>query len=130
MARSLIDYLLNPFIYIFFYFLENEFFDNLVYFIITEFICLVMSFFGCVFNEYIILYFCGLQHETQDEIANRSLAYSNAKFQYELDEITKKEKHEDDENNANDENEEKDSISHSFKSSNTIISFEHYNVNI
>ena len=130
MARSLIDYLLNPFIYIFLYFLEHEFFDNLVYFIITEFICLVMSFFGCVFNEYIILYFCGLHHETQDEIANRALAYSNAKFQYELDEITKKEKHEDDENNANDENEEKDSISHSFKSSNTIISFEHYNVNI
>ena len=31
-----------------------------------------MSFFGCVFNEYIILYCCGLENETQDEIADRA----------------------------------------------------------
>ena len=31
-----------------------------------------MSFFGCVYNEYIILYCCGLELETQDEIADRA----------------------------------------------------------
>ena len=31
-----------------------------------------MSFSGCVFNEYIILYFCGLEHETQDLIDERA----------------------------------------------------------
>ena len=31
-----------------------------------------MSFFGCVYNEYLILYCCGLELETQDEIADRA----------------------------------------------------------
>ena len=31
-----------------------------------------MSFFGCVFNEYIVLYCCNLELETQDEIADRA----------------------------------------------------------
>ena len=42
-----------------------------------------MSFFGCVFNEYIILYYCGLEHETKDEIADRA----DNQFQIELDYI-------------------------------------------
>ena len=72
MARSLIDYFLNPFINIFFFFYEKEFFDNSFYFGITEFFCCIMSFFGCVFNEYIVLYCCGLECETQDEINDRA----------------------------------------------------------
>ena len=72
MARSLIDYLLNPFINIYFFCVGQDFFRNILYFILIEIIGLVMSFFGCVFNEYIILYCCGLELETQDEIANRA----------------------------------------------------------
>ena len=48
-----------------------------------EIICIVMSFFGCVFNEYIILYYCGLERETKDEIADRA----DNQFQIELDYI-------------------------------------------
>ena len=45
LARSLIDYLLNPFINIVLYFLEKDLFKNYyIYFILTEVICLVMSF--------------------------------------------------------------------------------------
>ena len=72
MARSLIDYFFNPFINIFFYFVEHDFFNNTIYFVVTEVFCLVMSFFGCVFNEYIVLYCCDLELETQDEIADRA----------------------------------------------------------
>ena len=32
-----------------------------------------MSFFGCLFNEYIILYFCGLELKTKDEVVNRTI---------------------------------------------------------
>ena len=71
MARSLIDYFLNPFINIYFFFAERKDFENIAYFIITEIFCCIMSFFGCVFNEYIILYCCDLESETQDEIADR-----------------------------------------------------------
>ena len=94
MARSLIDYLLNPFINIpnsfiklVLYFLEKDLFKNYyIYFILTELICLVMSFFGCVFNEYIILYFCGLELETKDEIVNRAID-SESQAQNELKDI-------------------------------------------
>ena len=72
MARSLIDYFFNPFINIFFYFIEQEFFKNIYYFVVSEIICCVMSFFGCVFNEYIVLYCCNLELETHDEIADRA----------------------------------------------------------
>ena len=72
MARSLIDYFLNPFINIYFFFAERKDFENVSYFIVTEIFCYIMSFFGCVFNEYIVLYCCGLESETQDEIADRA----------------------------------------------------------
>ena len=71
MARSLIDYFLNPFINIYFFFVERKDFENVAYFIVTEIFCCTMSFFGCVFNEYIILYCCDLESETQDEISDR-----------------------------------------------------------
>ena len=84
MARSLIDYLMNPFINIFTFFAFDDFSHNFAYFIIIEITSIVMSFFGCVFNEYIILYCCGLEQETQDEIADRA----NNQFQKELYEIS------------------------------------------
>ena len=84
MARSLIDYLINPLINIFaFYTFVDIFNYNVTYLIIMEIICIVLSFFGCVFNEYIILYCCGFEHETQDEIADRA----DDQFRNELDDI-------------------------------------------
>ena len=65
MARSLIDYLMNPFFNIYYFFTENDFNGDYIYFIISEIICLVVDFFGCIYNEYIILYCCGLEHETK-----------------------------------------------------------------
>ena len=98
MARSLIDYLLNPFIIIYSFFLIYDFYRIISYFVIIEIICIVMSFFGCVFNEYIILYCCGLEHETKDEIADRA----NNQIQTELENIDDTSSYnENDENNVN-----------------------------
>ena len=124
MARSLIDYLLNPFINIYYYF-SNDFFGNLAYFIVTEILSLVMSFFGCVFNEYIILYFCGLERETQDEIAYRAY-HSRTMSESELDEITKNEKDDEDENDDDDN----DAIVPTLKMSNTVVSLGDYDLNL
>ena len=44
------------------------------------------EFFGCIFNEYIILYFCGLELETKDEIVNRAID-SESQAQNELKDI-------------------------------------------
>ena len=72
MARSLIDYLMNPFLNIYYFISDNDFGGNYIYFFISELICLIMDFFGCIYNEYIILYFCGLEHDTKDQISYRA----------------------------------------------------------
>ena len=115
MARSLIDYLINPLINIFIFFWDLAIFRSVVYFIIAEITCIVLSFFGCVFNEYIILYFCGLEHDTQDEISDRA----NNQFQNELDDIK-------DISGDKDTSENDDDI----KKSNTNISFGGYDLGI
>ena len=109
MARSLIDYLLNPFVNI------HDFFYNYIYLIIADIIGLVISFFGCVYNEYIILYCCGLESETQDEIAKRA----DSQFQTELDDIDGAFSDNENENIENDNN---------IKRSSTNISLDGYNI--
>ena len=115
MARSLIDYLLNPLIIIYSFCILNDFYHITAYFIIAEIICIVMSFFGCVFNEYIILYCCGLERETQDEIADRA----DSQFQNELNNI--------DDISSNNENDENDVR---MNGSNTIKSFDNNGLGI
>ena len=78
MARSLIDYLLNPFLNIYTFFVLNDFNNSVLYLIISIIICIVISFFGCVYNEYIILFCCGLEYETEDIIIERSRKTENA----------------------------------------------------
>ena len=78
MARSLIEYLLNPFLNIYTFFKLNDFNKSVVYLIISIIICIVISFFGCVYNEYIILFCCGLEYETEDIIIERSRKTENA----------------------------------------------------
>ena len=68
---------------------------NVTYFIIIEIIYIVLSFFDCVFNEYIILYCCGLEYDIQDEVSNRE----NNQSQNELNDI--------DETSSNNKNPEK-----------------------
>ena len=93
----------------------DDFFNNHAYLIIIEIECIVLSFFGCIFNEYIILYCCGLERETQDEIAVRA----NNQFQNELDDIK-------DTFRTNDIAENDDNI----KKSDTIISLDGYGLGI
>ena len=87
MARALVEYLLNPFFNIYTFFELGDFNKNVSHLIISIIICIIISFFGCVYNEYIILYFCGLENETKDVIAERALDIDNVpeKNNYELD---------------------------------------------
>ena len=72
MASSFVFYAMSPFLFIYFFIVERGYYYTALYFIAVELICIFISFSGCVFNEYIILYFCGLEHETQDLIADRA----------------------------------------------------------
>ena len=72
MARAFAKYFLNPFFNIYFYLEEDDFHNNILYFIICEIINIIIDFFYFVYNEYIILYCCGLEHDTYDEIFERA----------------------------------------------------------
>jgi len=77
MARVFTDYFINPIYLIYYFTVDNDFAtDSYVksafYFSINLILSIIISFCGCVFNEFIILFFCGLEHETHDQITKRS----------------------------------------------------------
>ena len=72
MARSLMDYFMGPFFIIYFFIKENDFNKDYSYFFISLFLSLIVDFFSCVYNEYIIIFCCGLEHNTKDIIIERS----------------------------------------------------------
>ena len=78
MARSLIKYLMNPFFNIYFFYNKIEFNNNYIHFILSEFISLIVDFFGCIYNEYIIIYCCNLEYETKDAIIERAFSLENS----------------------------------------------------
>ena len=77
MVTTLQDYVLNP-IYLLYYWGFHEDFKkgeniDIPYFVVNIIISLIISFFGCVYNEFIILLFCGLEHDTHDQISQRAI---------------------------------------------------------
>ena len=68
MARSLTDYFINP-LYLIYYFAMGKDFLNegerdIIYFIVNLITSIIISFCGCIYNEFIVLYFCGLETNT------------------------------------------------------------------
>ena len=76
MASSLSEFILNPIYIIFSLFVEDDFLHNkkrnYIYFSINLILTIIISLCGCVYNEFIILFFWGLQHETYKEISLRA----------------------------------------------------------
>ena len=76
MTRGLTDYFINPIYYIYDFSSGNDFIKqgdkNFPYFIINLIISLIISFCGCIYNELIILFCCGLERNTHDQIARRA----------------------------------------------------------
>ena len=73
---SFIYYILNPF-YIIYYFANGSDFisngkTNVFYFVINLIMSLIISFVNCVYNEFIILFCCGLERDTHNQIVKRS----------------------------------------------------------
>jgi uncharacterized membrane protein YadS len=77
MTKTLTDYLFNPIYLIYYYAVQEDFKSggktNVPYFILNFILAIIISFFGCVYNEFIILFSCGLEIETHDQISMRSL---------------------------------------------------------
>ena len=77
MARSLSDYFMNQFFNIYYFIFENDFNNNYAYFFISEILCIITNFFCCIYNEYVILFLCGLEYDTKEQIIERSQSVEN-----------------------------------------------------
>ena len=76
MTVTFMDYILNPFYIIFYFSTLNDFISNdkknCTYFIINLIISCIITFCGGIFNEFIIIFCCRLEHETHNQITHRS----------------------------------------------------------
>ena len=81
MTTSAILYFSNPFYFIIYFSLGEDFVTkkerNYAYFFINLIISLLISFLGLVFNEFIILFFWNLESDTHIQIVKRALDYEN-----------------------------------------------------
>ena len=81
MARSLTDYFLNPIYLTLDFALKKDFLKqgkrNIPYFILNLILSFIISFCGCVYNEFIVLLFCGLGINTHDQVSKRAKILTN-----------------------------------------------------
>ena len=92
MTESLAYYCLNPFFMIYDFAAGNDFINfgrrNYINFFLNLILGFVISITGFVFNEFIVLFWCGLERDTYQEISRRSITDSK---EFELDIILKDE---------------------------------------
>ena len=75
MTRALAEIFLDPIIIMYTLYRDSEIydFDYCVFYVINIFCLIIMTFCSCVYNDFIVLYCCGLEHDTYGEIIKRSL---------------------------------------------------------
>ena len=75
-TSTFVEYILNPFYIIYYFISGNDFiFDgksNFSYFIPNLILSLIISFSGCVYNDFLILFCCGLERDTYKQVTLRS----------------------------------------------------------
>ena len=86
MTVTLLNYFSNPIFMIYNYILGSDFTiggnKNLFYFLINLILSSIISITGLVFSEIIVLYFCGLEHNTYKQITERSNSSINEMFEF------------------------------------------------
>ena len=77
MEKASIDFFMNPMLYLYYFFVNNDFNNNYLYLIISIILSIIIDFFSCVYNEYIILFCFNLEYDTKDEISVRAISVDN-----------------------------------------------------
>jgi len=77
MAKMLTDYIINPLYFPYYCYVLDDFKDkkkilNVGYITLNCIVAFIISFFGCVYDEFIILFCCKLEHDTHHQISKRS----------------------------------------------------------
>ena len=85
MTRALAESIIDPFDFIYLFInrkknnnmKNNNILNSIFYFIVIFIFLLITSFLSFVYNDFIILYCCGLEYNTHLEIQKRSILYEN-----------------------------------------------------
>ena len=77
MTRALAESIVDPFEIIFGSMTEKEIKNGILYYFIISFCLFVIFFLSLVYNDFIVLYCCGLEYNTHLEIHKRSISYEN-----------------------------------------------------
>ena len=76
MTTTFLDYILNPIYLIIYFSLDEDFIvkgeKNYIYFIINLILALIISFFGFVYNEFILLFCWNLELDTHEQVSRRA----------------------------------------------------------
>ena len=74
MTRALAEIFLDPLIIMYTLYRDNEIndFSFWVFYVMSIFCLIIMTFCSCVYNDFIVLYCCGLEYNTYGEIIKRS----------------------------------------------------------
>ena len=76
MVKTLSVYILNPIIFIYYFIIGYDFLyrgeRNWLYFLTNIIISIIISFVGCVFNEFLVLSCFGFDHDTHFSISRRA----------------------------------------------------------
>ena len=78
MTKIIADSFLDPLLIIVYYFFR-VYFSNYYIFIFSLILSIIMNFFGLVFNDFLILYCCNLEHDTYYEVSKRAYDVENEK---------------------------------------------------
>ena len=73
MTRALAESILDPFILLYHFFLNEKNLNNYVYFSLIIFCLAINALCSLIYNDFIVLYCCGMEHNTYLEINNRLL---------------------------------------------------------
>ena len=103
MTSAFMNYILNPFYIIFYFVSGNDFLSNgksnYAYFIVNLIVSLVITFCSFVYNDFLILFCCGFERDTYNQVSFRSIS------EVELDILYNEEEEEQEENENADEKE-------------------------
>ena len=92
MTTTFMDYILNPFFIIYYFCDGNDFKSNgksdAFYFILNLILSLIITFCGGVYNEFMILFCCGLERDTHNQVKKRAFFESAYNLFYAVEEET------------------------------------------
>ena len=81
MTKALTDYIMNPATILFEFLIEKDFLTekrrNYGYFFLNLIISIIITICGCIHNEILVLYFCGLEYQTHEQISKRAKYLDN-----------------------------------------------------